>query len=129
MSVHYLIAWFGMMGLAIANGAVRDVVYRARMDDRAAHQISTVILLLLLGSYFWGLFTVWPLASVRQAWTVGTLWLVMTLAFEFGFGHWVAGQSWRQLREAYHLHKGQLWPLIPLWVWIGPVVCFRWMPA
>ena len=54
MSVRYLIAWFGMMGLAIANGAVRDVVYRARMGDRAAHQISTVILLLLFSGYFWG---------------------------------------------------------------------------
>ena len=84
MSVHYLIVWFGMVGLSIANGAV---------GDRAAHQISTVILLLLFGGYFWGLFTAWPLVSVRQAWEVGTLWLVMTLAFEFGFGHWVAGQS------------------------------------
>ena len=129
MSVRYLIAGFGMVGLAIANGALRDVGYRAVVGDRAAQQLSTVILLLLFGGYFWGLFTVWPLASVRQAWTVGTLWGVMTLAFEFGFGHWVAGQSWRQLREAYHLHKGQLWPLIPLWVWIGPVVCFRWMSA
>ena len=105
MSVRYLIAWFGMMGLAIVNGAVRDGVYRARMGNLAAHQFSTVILLLLLGGYFWGLFTVWPLASVRQAWTVGTLWLGMTLAFEFGFGHWVAGQSWRQLLGAYRLRS------------------------
>ena len=59
-----------MVGLAIANGAVRDIVYRARVGDRVAHQISTVILLLLLGGYFWGLFTAWPLASVRQAWEV-----------------------------------------------------------
>jgi len=125
VSVRYLIAWFGMMGLAIANGAARDVGYRARMGDLAAHQISTVILLLLFGGYFWGLFTAWPLASVRQAWEVGTLWLVMTLAFEFGFGHWVAGQSWSVLLQAYRLHKGQLWPLIPLWVWIGPYCFFR----
>jgi hypothetical protein len=129
VSVRYLIAWFGMMGLAIANGAVRDVVYRARMGDRAAHQISTVILLLLFGGYFWGLFTVWPLASVRQAWEVGTLWGVMTLAFEFGFGHWVAGQSWSVLLQAYRLHEGQLWLFVPLGVWIGPVVFFRLMSA
>ena len=129
MFVHYLIAWLGMMLLAIANGAVRDFTYRGWVGVFRAHQLSTVALLLLFVGYFWGLFTVWPLASVHQAWTVGTLWLGMTLAFEFGFGHWVAGQSWRQLREAYHLHQGQLWPLIPLWVWIGPVVCFRWMSA
>jgi hypothetical protein len=129
VSVQYLIAGFGMVGLAIANGAVRDIVYRARVGDRVAHQISTVILLLLLGGYFWGLFTAWPLASVRQAWEVGTVWLMMTLAFEFGFGHWVAGQSWNVLLQAYRLHEGQLWLFILLGVWIGPPIFFRFLPA
>ena len=129
MFVHYLIAWLGMMLLAVANGAVRDFTYRGWVGDFRAHQLSTVTLLLLFVGYFWALFTVWPLASAHQAWLIGSVWLVMTLAFEFGFGHWAAGQSWRQLLQAYHLHKGQLWPLIPLWVWIGPAIFFRLMSA
>jgi hypothetical protein len=123
--VKYLIAWFGMMLLAIANGALRDIVYRQQVGDLAAHQISTVILLLLFSGYLWGFFTIWPLASAQQAWMVGVLWLAMTLMFEFGFGHWVAGQSWNQLLRAYHLHEGQLWLFIPLWVLVGPYVFFR----
>ena len=77
----------------------------------------------------WWLFRRWPLASTRQAWEVGTLWLVMTLAFEFGFGHWVAGQSWNALLQAYRLHEGQLWLFILLGVWIGPPIFFRFLPA
>jgi hypothetical protein len=129
MSLVYLIAWFSLMGLAILNGALRDLVYRQWIGEFRAHQLSTLTLLLLFAGEFWMLFTVWPLASSAQAWTVGTGWLVMTLAFEFGFGHWVSGQSWRQLLRAYRLHEGQLWPLIPLWVWIGPAVFFWGLSA
>lgn len=82
-----------MMRLAIVNGAVRDFTYRGRLGEFRAHPLSTVTLLLLFTGYFWVLFTLWPLASAYQAWTIGTLWLVMTLMFEFGFGHWVSGQS------------------------------------
>jgi uncharacterized membrane protein len=124
-----LIAWFGMMLLAIGNGIVRDLVYRDGMGEFRAHQLSTIALLVVFGGYFWMLFTVWPLASYSQAWTVGTLWLAMTLAFEFGFGRWVSSQSWQQLWRAYRLHEGQLWPLIPLWVWIGPAVFFQVLSA
>jgi hypothetical protein len=89
MFVHYLIAWLGMMLLAIANGAVRDFTYRGWVGDFRAHQLSTVTLLLLFVGYFWALFTVWPLASAHQAWLIGSVWLVMTLAFELG-----ASPSW-----------------------------------
>jgi hypothetical protein len=129
MLLIYLIAWFSMMVLAIVNGIVRDLVYRKWIGEFRAHQLSTLTLLLLFAGDFWMLFTVWPLASYSQAWTVGTGWLAMTLAFEFGFGHWVSGQSWRQLWRAYRLHEGQLWLLIPLWVWIGPAVFFWGLSA
>ncbi|MCB1765983.1 MAG: hypothetical protein KDJ22_07960 [Candidatus Competibacteraceae bacterium] len=129
MLIQYVIAWFSLMGLAILNGALRDLVYRKWIGEFHAHQLSTLTLLLLFAGEFWMLFTIWPLASSAQAWTVGTGWLVMTLAFEFGFGHGVSGHSWRRLLGAYRLHEGQLWSLIPLWVWIGPAVFFRALSA
>lgn len=67
MSVHYLIAWFGMMLLAILNGAIRDFSHQALVGDFLAQQLSTITLLLLFGGYFGWLFRRWPLASTRQA--------------------------------------------------------------
>ncbi len=48
MLFKYFFAWFGMMVLAIINGGVRDFVYRQRVGGLPAHQISTVVLIVLL---------------------------------------------------------------------------------
>lgn len=105
MAWRILMSWLGMMGLAIANGVVRDGVYRVSMGDLAAHQLSTLTLLVLFTVYFWALFRGWRLTSAHQAWGVGTAWLIMTLAFEFGFGRFT-GQSWSALWHAYRLDQG-----------------------
>jgi glucan phosphoethanolaminetransferase (alkaline phosphatase superfamily) len=120
----YIIAWFGMMILAVINGAVRDFIYKPYAGDSAAHQISTVILLILLAIYIRWLTNRWRLHSPAQAWIVGILWFLMTEMFEFGMGL-KQGMSWKQMLHAYNILEGQTWILIPLWVLIGPFVCFR----
>ena len=122
MFFKYALAWVGMMLLAIANGGLRDLLYKSHLGDLAAHQLSTVLLLLLLAGYFRLLANAWPLASASQAWTVGLRWLLLTLAFEFGFGHCIAGQSWSDLFADYNILAGRVWILVPLWVLVGPAL-------
>ncbi len=124
MILKYVLAWFGMMMLAILNGTVRDFGYKPYVGDLAAHQISTVILLLLFAGYMWWLTTKWPLASAGQAWTVGIVWFLMTEAFEFGLGL-RRGMTWEEMLYTYNLLEGQLWIFIPAWVLLGPYVCYR----
>jgi len=126
MLCKYSFAWVGMVLLAITNGGLRDLLYKSRLGDIAAHQLSTVLLLLLLAGYFRLLASAWPLASSPQAWTVGLIWLLLTLAFEFGFGHFIAGHSWNHLFADYNLRAGRVWILIPLWVLVGPAL-FRYL--
>ncbi len=127
MILRYFFAWFGMMALAIINGGLRDLVYRPRVGDLPAHQISTVILIVLLAGYFRFLTTTWPLKSASQAWIIGGIWFLMTEAFEFGMGRFIAGDSWSKLFHAYNVIAGQVWIFIPLWVLIGPYVFFRFV--
>ena len=47
----YLFAWFPMLILAILNGILRDLGYKKYIGDLAAHQLSTVSLLILFGVY------------------------------------------------------------------------------
>jgi hypothetical protein len=42
-----------MMVIAVLNGGQRDGVYAGYVSELASHQISTVILLILLELYFW----------------------------------------------------------------------------
>ncbi len=125
MVLRYFLAWFGMMVLAVVNGGLRDLVYRQRVGDLAGHQISTVVLIVLLAGYMRFLARVWPIGSAKQAWIIGCMWFLMTEAFEFGMGL-VAGEPWNRLFHAYNVFAGQVWMFIPLWVLVGPYVFFRY---
>ena len=57
-----------------------------------------------------------------QALEVGIAWLALTVAFEFGFGRYVAHTSWRELLADYDLRKGRLWPLVLAWIMLGPAL-------
>jgi hypothetical protein len=106
--------------LAIGNGAVREVAVKPWAGDRAAHQISTFTLLALISGYVWLLQRRSPLMSTREALAMGLAWALMTLTFEFGFGHYVAGTSWSALLADYDLTSGNLWVLVPIWVALAP---------
>ncbi|MFH0730776.1 MAG: hypothetical protein V2B19_31095 [Pseudomonadota bacterium] len=125
MIVKYFIAWFGMMILAILNGGFRDFAYKPHVGDLAAHQVSTVILLLLFAGFFWFLVKVWPIGSPIQAWKIGGMWFLMTEGFEFGMGRLIVGEPWNKLFHAYNVLDGQVWLFIPLWVLVGPYLFFR----
>lgn len=43
------------------------------------------------------------------------------MAFEFGFGHWVAGESWQDLLAAYDVRRGEIWALVPAAMLVLPV--------
>ncbi len=124
MIFRYFFAWFGMMVLAIANGGLRDYAYKSLVGDLAAHQISTVVLIIILAGYIRLLTRIWPIRSKAQAWIVGGMWFVMTEVFEFGMGL-AAGDSWDKLLHAYDISAGQVWIFVPLWVLAGPYLFFR----
>lgn len=116
----WIVAWMGSPVLAIVNGAVRELTYKDRVGDETADQISVAPLIALLTLYFWVLQRRWPLATNRGALSVGATWAVLSAIFEFGFGHYVEGDSWADLLENYDVTEGNLWILILLWIAAGP---------
>jgi hypothetical protein len=91
----YVLAWIPMVPIAILNGVLRVQTYGRLMPEIHAHQLSTLTGVVLIGSYIALVLRRWPTASVAEAWRVGLMWVVMTVGFEFGFGHYVMGQPWR----------------------------------
>jgi hypothetical protein len=118
----WTLAWFGACGLAITNGIARQAIYEGHVGDLQAHQVSTATLLAVFALYVWMLQRRWPIQTARTALAIGAAWAVLTLTFEFGFGHYVVGQSWAELLEAYNLANGRLWVLVPLWTLVAPAV-------
>ena len=106
------VIWFVIMITAILNGAFRDVVLLPRLGDTLARAISCVTLGAIIVFVTWmSLQWIHP-GSPRDAWTIGALWLVMTLGFEFGAGHYLFATPWPQLLADYNLLAGRLWVLV-----------------
>ncbi len=104
--------WFGIMLMAIFNGAFRDVVLTPRLGDLGARAVSCFTLASVIVLVTWiSLPWVRPV-STSDAWRVGWMWLAMTLAFEFGAGHYILGTSWTALLADYNLLAGRLWILV-----------------
>jgi hypothetical protein len=121
----WIAAWLAGPLIGIANGAGRELLYGRRLGEQRAQQVSTAAALGLFAGYFTWLNRRWPLPDDRTALEVGSVWASLTVLFEFGFGHFVAGQSWDELLDAYDMRKGRLWPLVPLWLAAGPAVVRR----
>ena len=114
-----------MVILAIMNGAVREKIYGPHMRELSAHQLSTVIGLIIFGLYIWTLTGIYRIGSSSQAFMIGGMWLIMTILFEFIFGHYIMRHSWIKLFHDYNLLKGRVWLLVLIWTAVGPYVFYR----
>ena len=128
MVLKYSVSWIGMVIIAIMNGIIRDVLYGKRLGELTAHQISTFTLIVLSGLYLWLLGLAWKIPSSNQAITIGLIWLALTVAFEFLFGHYVMKHPWTRLLHDYNITKGRIWVLVLIWITIAPYVFCRFKP-
>ncbi len=56
---------------------------------------------------------------------LGLLWVILTLIFEFGLGHYVFHRSWRDLGSDYNLANGGLMPIGLLVLTFAPLGAAR----
>jgi hypothetical protein len=114
--------WASLLMLAVLNGGVRDTWLSPWLGDTLGRALSTVLLCaLIILVTWWTIGWIRPVTA-RKALGVGALWLALTLAFEFGVGHYGFGKAWPELLADYDLRHGRIWIavlvvtlLAPLW--------------
>lgn len=121
----YMIGWLPLVAIGILNGVLRQAVYGKYIGELTAHQISTLTGIILMGLYIWWLTGVWKIESPGQAIAIGLIWLVMTVVFEFLFGHYVIGHSWKKLFHDYNILEGRVWVLVLAWITVAPIVFYK----
>ncbi|PLW79822.1 hypothetical protein C0585_05770 [Candidatus Woesearchaeota archaeon] len=114
-----LVTWVLFAILAIINGTIRDTTYGKKIDELFAHQISTIIfsIVIILVTYIFIKLT--SPTSYQSIW-IGIAWVLMTIIFEFIFGHYVAGHTWERLLMDYNVLKGRVWLIILIITAIAP---------
>jgi len=125
MIKRYTIAWIPMVFIAIMNATIRQLWYSRFMSELRAHQVSTVTGIAFFGLYTWLLGLKWKIQSERQALAIGFIWLVLTITFEFIFGHYVMGNPWSRLLHDYNLLEGRVWSLVLISIVILPYVIYK----
>jgi len=125
MLLKAILFWIPMIFIAILNGIIRNYGYQKYTGELTAHQISTVTAIILLGFYIWLIIPFLKLQSANQAIAVGFIWLGLTIAFEFIFGHFVVGHPWDKLFADYKIWEGRLWILVLIWTTIAPYLMFK----
>lgn len=120
--VKIFVVWFLFTPIAIINGTVRNYVYQSLIGELAAHQLSTLIGVIL---FFFLVFFMMKKEIVGRSqktnFLIGLSWVMMTIIFEFLFGHYIAGHSWEKLFFDYNILEGRVWSLFLISVLFIPL--------
>jgi hypothetical protein len=104
--------WLVILAAMTVNGLLRALVLVPHLGEHRARQVSSILGACIVASLA-GVF-VRRLRDPAGAplFRAGLLWGVLTLLFEFGFGHYASGLSWADLLADYDVTAGRLWPLV-----------------
>ena len=117
--IRALLMWLALAAVMFANGAVRALVWQPRLGEHLARQVATGLGVLIVFGFAFLFVRRLESPTNGELLGVGALWLMLTLAFEFGLGY-ITGMSWEAMLADYDIREGRLWPLIPTAALIAP---------
>ena len=98
--------WFIILILAVINSIIRDYSYKS-------NQLSSIILSLVIFIVTYLFLKLGRYREETKTYLVlGGIWIVLTIAFEFLFFHYVTGNSWSELLANYDIIHGNLWLIV-----------------
>jgi hypothetical protein len=126
MILRSFFVWLLLVVLANVNGVLRNAFITPRLREHTGHIISSIIFCIIIALVTW-LTIRWMKPSTKwETWIIGSFWVLLTVAFEFIFGHYVAGHSWEMLFADYNVFAGRLWSLVLLTALFAPFVTAGW---
>lgn len=120
-----LAVWCLLVVLAVLNGGVRDTWLGPRLGAPIGRAVSTLMLCGLIFLTSWATIGWIRPATRADAFEVGVVWLALTLAFEFGVGHYGFGKPWRELLADYDLSRGRIWIAVLIVTLFAPLCAAR----
>jgi hypothetical protein len=113
--------WVLLLFLAIGNAKIRESVYAPIVGSYGGHVISTIIAITytLFITYLFVGFIKADVTKIDLL-LIGAFWLIITILFEFSFGHYVMGHPWSYLLADYNILKGRIWGVYLLILFSAP---------
>ena len=119
-------AWLIILPFMIANGIFRELVVKRFVSATVAEAVSVVLGIAILVALT--RFLLRPLAgkATSQLVRASATLVLLTVAFEFLFGHYVDRKSWSELLANYEIWNGRLWPIALATLAFVPFLWGRW---
>jgi hypothetical protein len=115
-----VLVWVAILVLAVLNGVLRESFLLPAVGARAALSASGILLALCIAGVACAAAPWFGRLSGTAYWAIGTLWLSLTLGFEFAFGYLYQNKPWRVLLEAYTFEGGNIWPVVLAVTFMSP---------
>ena len=123
--VKSLVAWLVILCLAMANGVLREATLIPALGKSSSLLVSGVLLAICVSVVAYLFVRLVPGLAMSGAVRVGSLWLGLTLVFEFGIGRVVQHKSWTELLGAYTFRDGNIWPVVLLVTLLAPALAVK----
>jgi hypothetical protein len=121
--------WAGLAVVAILNATVRELLYAPVVGDYWGHVASTATFIAAVAVVAALYFRRYVAHTRRELIAIGVGWLLLTVAFEFGFGHYVMGATWAELLADYDLLAGRVWVLVLVALLVAPLAVDHYLRA
>lgn len=121
----YLIIWLGMPFIAILNATIREILFVKSLNEKAAHRLSVLTIIILLSVYLCFILNKYRFENLSQAMWTGIMWVVLTVGFEFSLGA-LRKRPLSELLSAYNIFSGDLWLLVPSFILIAPILFYKY---
>jgi len=118
-----LAVWAALLVAGFANGVFRQAVLEPRLSHLLSQTLSTLILCgAITAITFLFIRSIGIEYTAYDLLLIGALWVALTVIFEFGFFHYVMGESWDNLLAQYNILKGNLWLFVLATLLLAPVL-------
>jgi hypothetical protein len=117
--------WLILAVAMIANGIFRVNVLQPRFGLPEADILSAVLGIVIILAVTRPFFRPLAGSTPPELLIVSGVLVVLTVIFEFTFGHWVDGKSWSELAGNYAIWRGRLWPIVLLVLAASPFIWAR----
>lgn len=117
--------WLLIMLAAVANGMLREALLEPALGTAAALPLSGILLTLIIFVMSWLFAPVIGRTGTSTWLAVGLLWVTLTLAFEYLFGHFVAGIPSGEISRVFDVRGGNLFSLALLAACLSPWLAAR----
>lgn len=114
--------WLILAVSAIIVATFRVGVLLPQFGEQIAHQLGTILYLLVQFVIIYFFIRKMKIKGTKNLLSIGIFWVVITIIFEFVFGHYVMGHSWQKLFADYNLLNGRLWVLVLINNLIAPLI-------